>query len=261
MKYFLVKSPYRNDSEKLLQQAVCSILDEYAACVEAAENAEVIVPIGGDGTMLHSIRQFYHLNKPFIGINGGTRGFLMNRLLDDEDIAHVLENDVNFLDLWLLEGEIFSDDGSSKVYGFNDIWVERSGGQTLRMFLTIDKRPTSEMITGDGMLFSTPQGSTGYNLALRGKLILPEVPVLQVTPIAAVINKNPLGSIILSDNSEIHVSFDKLSQRPGRIFVDGMLQDIQNFNAIRIRKSDRKVTLGFRQQEDFISKMASWQIG
>lgn len=258
MNFFIVTAPLEMDPSLHIS---CDTLEGDDRCVGDVNEADVIVPVGGDGTMLHTIWKYRDLQKPFVGINAGTRGFLLNTLHAGEDISDLVSDPLDYIDLWLIEGEIVNSNGVTHVFGFNDIWIERSGGQTLRMYLTIDDRRRSEMIVGDGMLFSTPQGSTGYNLALRGKPILPEVPVLQVTPIAAVMNKKPMGSILLSDKSKITLTFDQMEKRPGRIFVDGQLQEIESLQALHIRKSEKKVTLGFRKHKDFVSKMAAWQIG
>lgn len=238
----------------------CPTLQGEHRCVDDVADADIIVPVGGDGTMLHTIWKYGELKKPFVGINAGTRGFLLNTLNADENMSDLVSEPLNYIDLWLIEGKGVSESGDFQVFGFNDIWVERFGGQTLRMYLNIDNRPRTDMIVGDGMLFSTPQGSTGYNLALRGKPILPEVPVLQVTPIAAVMNKNPMRSIILSDNSKISLSFDQIDKRPSRVFVDGKLQEISGLSELHVRKSNKKVTLGFRKDKDIVSKMSAWQI-
>lgn len=260
MKYFLIESPYRNEKQALSQKLVCNELIRSVTCVDSPKQADVIVPVGGDGTMLHAIRAHYELNKPFVGINAGTRGFLMNNLSDGETVVNLLEEEIRYQTLWMIEARIETESGTETIYGFNDIWVERTEGQTLRMFLQIDDKPPSAMIVGDGMLFCTPQGSTGYNLALRGKVILPGVPVLQVTPMAAVLNKSPLGSIILSENSRITLTFDKLSTRPGRIMMDGIVCGIKDFKKLIISKSALTIELGFKKDADFISKMGAWQI-
>jgi len=261
MKYFVIESPYLNKEQESVQGTISHRIKSAVTCVPNIADADVIVPIGGDGTMLHAIREYRHLGKPFVGINAGTRGFLMNNIGDEQQFANMLSQQIHYQNLWLLEAHAVTDAGIVVLHGFNDIWIERQSGQTLRMYLQIDKKPVSQMIIGDGMLFSTPQGSTGYNMALRGKVILPGVPVMQVTPIAAMIDKKPLGSIILAESSEIALNLEQTKSRPGRLYVDGAQTNIANPTHLTIRKSSEHATLGFSFNENFLDRMASWRIG
>jgi len=259
MKCFIVEPNSNIDVLTPEQQASHTWVKEQLHCIGSIDEAEVIMPIGGDGAMLSAIKQYRVYDKPFIGINAGTRGFLMNNLKDQKSID-LLENlDVEYISLWLLEAEVDTGEGLEYIYGFNDIWAERATGQTLRMRLSFDGKDKTSYIVGDGMLFSTPQGSTGYNLALRGKVIIPGVPVLQVTPIACIVKKAPLGSLILSDESEVTVNFEQLSKRPARIFFDGMPFHKDNVRSLVVRRSTKTVTLGFVKHANFLSKMTSWQ--
>lgn len=221
-------------------------------------DADVILVVGGDGTMLHAIAVYQHLNIPFLGIHAGTRGYLMNNFESAQQFIQCRE-DVEFEQLWLLEADVVGEDKREVVYGFNDIWVSRSSGQTLRMQVTIDSIEQTTMIVGDGILFCTPQGSTGYNLALRGKAISPGVPVLQMTPISCMVNKSPLGSVILSDTSVVNVEFQQTDKRPGNLFYDGRQLDLGPIKKISVKKSDRSVRIGFIEQYSFKNKVPSWQ--
>jgi len=260
MKYYLVESPTASKRIANAQKLASELIQEEIQCVDDIKNADVVVPIGGDGAMLYSIKNYRDYGKPFIGINAGTRGFLMNTLDESENVVTLLKEEIEYQSLWLVEaGVTFVNDNVERHYGFNDIWVERASGQTLRMHLHIDENPQSTMIVGDGMLFSTPQGSTGYNLALRGKIITPGVPVLQVTPMACVVNKAPLGSIILSDRSEIKIDFEQIDKRPARLFVDGIVFESDPIKSIYAKRSSHTVTLGFSKQAGFLTKVTSWQ--
>ena len=259
MKCFIVE-PYSSVNDLTPeQQASHAWVKEQLHCISNIEAADVIMPIGGDGAMLSAIKQYRVYDKPFIGINAGTRGFLMNDLKDQKSIDLLQKLDVEYQSLWLLEAEVNTGEGIESIYGFNDVWAERATGQTLRMRLSFDGKDKTSYIVGDGMLFSTPQGSTGYNLALRGKVIIPGVPVLQVTPIACIVNKAPLGSLILSDESEVKVDFEQIAKRPARIFFDGMPFHKENVKSIVVRRSTKTVTLGFVKHANFLSKMTSWQ--
>lgn len=226
--------------------------------VDTADEADAILIIGGDGSMLHAIAKYQALNKPFIGIHGGTRGYLMNNLDNPEQFINCV-NDIEFETLWMLEGNVTTEKSKTTVYAFNDIWINRATPQTLRMEVSLDGVLQPAMIVGDGMLFCTPQGSTGYNMALRGKVISPGVPVLQMTPLCCVVNKTPLGSVILADTSEISVDFLQTDKRPGYLFFDGIQYDSEVVKNITVRKSDRNVTIGFVERYSFRHKIPAWR--
>ena len=222
------------------------------------QDADYIVVIGGDGALLHSIHRYSDLGKPFLGLNAGYRGFLMNDIRSPGNIPSLFD-DIHREQLWLLEADVDTDSGVQRVFGFNDIWVERETGQTLKMRVTVDGVPQPAIIFGDGMLFSTPQGSTGYNRALRGKVILPGVPVIQMTPMSCVVNKVPLGSLLLSETTELTIEFDEQKKRPCRLFHDGIHFARGRVERFTARKSDRTVDLMFTDSHTFRSRVISWQ--
>lgn len=215
------------------------------------ELADIVIVYGGDGTMLRAIREYRHQNNHFVGVHGGTVGFLMNETADQ-----VVQTDAFYFDeLWMVEGEIVTEEGVQTVYGFNDIWIERSTERVLKIRLFIDGREVPQLILADGVVVSTPQGSTGYNRAARGKVILPGVPVLQLTPIAAMVNKTPLGSLILSEDTEIVLQLEEQEKRPARIMADNRMYDLHLWKELRIRKSNERVNLGFTRPNVFLERI------
>jgi NAD+ kinase len=236
--------------------------DRFEQAVETVDDpgqADALAVFGGDGAMLRAIQDYMHCATDFIGINAGTRGYLMNNTPDPGGFAARLD-EVRFRELWLLEGTARTAHEEVRVHGFNDIWVERCSAQTLRMRLTVENKPQPPMLVGDGVLFSTPQGSTGYNLALRGKPICPSVPVIQVTPMSCVIDKAPIESLILSDRAVVTVDFEQISKRPGRLFYDGIHRVREPVESLTVRRGDRSLRLGFVEEYSCINKVLPWQL-
>lgn len=219
--------------------------------IDSPEAADLVLVYGGDGTMLRAISKYRHQNNHFVGIHGGTVGFLMN-----DSAAQVVEAETLYFDeLWLVEGTIVTEQGEQTIYGFNDVWIERSTERVLKIRMAIDGREVPHLILADGILAATPQGSTGYCHAARGKVIMPGVPVLQITPIAAMVNKVPLGSIILSENSEVVIRLEEMDRRPARIMADNQMFEVADWRELRLRKSDQKVKLGFARQNVFMDRV------
>ncbi|MBT5228844.1 MAG: NAD(+)/NADH kinase [Methylococcales bacterium] len=233
--------------------------NEFFESVDTPEDAEAIVVFGGDGSMLSAIKAYMAVDKPFIGVNAGTRGHLMNDVPSHEQL-YQRWGEVVFEDLWLIQANVTTTTSQLEIFGFNDIWVERLTGQILRMELTFDNEKQPPLMVGDGVLFSTPQGSTGYNLALRGKAISPGVQVLQVAPMSCVIDKTPVGSLILPDDVEVKVDFLQIEKRPGVVCYDGVKASDDAVKSITVKKSNQTVRLGFIPEYAFIRKVLSWQL-
>lgn len=251
MAYFIIDTSANQSYLPMYHQAV--------DWTEDPNSAAAFLVFGGDGAMLDAINRFHYLQKPFIGVNTGTRGYLMNNTTDPSDFRHYLV-DVKLHRLWMLEAEVSSANETFTAYAFNDFWIERRGNQTLRMQITLDDILQPSVLIGDGILFCTPQGSTGYNLALRGKAVAPDVQVLQVTPISCVVEKSALGSIILSDRSIIEVTFMQIEKRPAQFICDGMDRGSEPVQHIRVRKSNATVQLGMVEEYSFPYKVLSWQL-
>jgi len=249
VKYFLIN----NTSRKTYNEVYAAHLN----LVEKAEDADAILVIGGDGSLLHAIAKYQELDKPFIGVHGGTRGYLMNNVETPEQFINCIDH-VEYENLWMLEAVVTTTKSTTKVHAFNDIWVDRSSPQTLRMEISIDGVIQPAMIMGDGILFCTPQGSTGYNMALRGKIISPGVPVLQMTPISCVVNKTPLGSVILADTCVVSVDFLQTDKRPGYLYFDGIQYDSEVIKNLTVRKSERNIRIGLIEQYSVRNKVTAW---
>lgn len=224
------------------------------------QQADYIVVIGGDGAMLHSIHQYRHYQKPFIGLHAGTRGFLMNDFTSGEYPLPNSFAQIHLQTLWLLSAELTTSTQTSTLYAFNDIWVERCKGQVLKMYVEVDGIRQPHMIVGDGLLFATPQGSTGYNCALRGKVICPSIPALQMTPMACVVNKTPLSSVLLPANSTIVITLEETEKRPARFFYDGIeYTGTGTIQHLKVQRSRHTVQLGFFTESIFSNKVFAWQ--
>lgn len=234
-----------------IQEAVA----ETFQLVETPKEADFVLVYGGDGTMLRAIREYRHENNRFVGIHGGTVGFLMNESAD----AVLGAEKLYFNELWMIQGTIVTDAGEQTVFGFNDIWIERRTERVLKIRMSIDGRDVPQVVLADGIVASTPQGSTGYSRAARGKIIMPGVPVMQLTPIAAMVDKTPLGSLILSENSEVVLKLEEQGKRPARIMADNLMYDLPSWIELRLKKSDQWVKLGFARENVFLERIFSAQ--
>lgn len=147
------------------------------------EQSEVLVALGGDGFMLHTIHKYLHLGKPIFGMNCGTVGFLMNdyqvdALPDRVEVAQEIR-------LLPLAMKTMMEDGRvEKGLAFNEVSVTRHSGQSANMRIVIDGVERLSKFVGDGLIVSTAAGSTAYNLSARGPIIPLGSNLLALTPVS-----------------------------------------------------------------------------
>lgn len=149
----------------------------------APEQSDIIVALGGDGMMLHTIHNYLQLGKPIFGMNCGTVGFLMNDFHTD-DLARRIES-AKEIQLIPLAMESKMEDGRmEKGLAFNEVSVTRHSGQSANMRITIDGVERLAKFVGDGLIVSTAAGSTAYNLSAYGPIIPLGSNLLALTPVS-----------------------------------------------------------------------------
>jgi NAD kinase len=218
------------------------------------EDPELIVVVGGDGTMLRAIRQHWRRRLPFFGINTGHLGFLLN----DSPQADAHEQDLVFYHLPLLLVEVELIDGRrTGALAFNDAWVERATGQTAWLKLKINDVERIEKLVADGVLIATAAGSTSYARAMGA------TPLPLYTPALLLVGSNVLHPphwrpAVLPPDSRIEVRTHDPDKRPLKAFIDGILQG--NVQAIHARVSNiAAVELAFLPDHDPSLKLAKLQ--
>jgi len=221
-----------------------AIAEKYARFESSTPN--LVLVLGGDGTMLRAIREHWQLRVPFIGLNTGHLGFLMNEHLPEE----LVDLELVSYNLPMLRVEATRPDGET-TWGlaFSDVWLERAEGQAAWLRVDIDGETRVAKVVGDGMLVSTAAGSSAYARAMGA------VPVPIDTPTLTLAGSNIFQPrfwkpMILSDESLITLSsLDYSGKRPLRCYIDGlplgMMQDIE------VRRSlSASVELAFTKQFD-----------
>lgn len=166
------------------------------------ENTECIMVLGGDGTLIRSATKVMNYQIPLIGINIGTLGYLCELEANDvlEAIDHLMANE------YFIEERIMIEGGKNPreiTYGLNDIVIHRAGDLSV---LRINVYVNGEFLAtydADGVIVSTPTGSTGYNLSAGGPIVNPKAQMLVMTPI----NSHSLNarSIVFSSNDLIEI--------------------------------------------------------
>jgi len=200
---------------------------------------DLLFCMGGDGTLLAAVHDNYEKKIPFIGVNLGSIGFMTEIQPEDfsEALDKILSEGFTIGNRIQLDVSVFDKNGRQKSTGvcMNDVVIAR--GQLLRIFslgLFIDG-DYAECISGDGVIISTPIGSTAYSLAAGGPIIKPELDMFIVTPICPHTLHN--RSYVVSQNSTVEIRLSTFSEPP-MLSLDGRNGvSLEPYDRIIVKKS------------------------
>ena len=227
--------------------------DVFTGHEELDEGYNMFISIGGDGTMLRAATLVRNKNIPIIGINAGRLGFLAT--IQQENIETLLplifENNYKLSPRTLLTIDYEGKDPEvdDLDYALNEVTVSRKDTTSM---ITIETRLNGEYLNSywaDGLIISTPTGSTGYSLSCGGPVLMPDVNSLVITPIAPHnLNARPL---VIPDDTEIEL---RVSSREEQhlISLDSRIVSVNVETVLRIKKGGFKINLVEFPQEKFL---------
>ena len=193
--------------------------------------SNIIIVIGGDGFMLHTLKKLYKLNKPFYGINSGNYGFLMNKFSSKNLIQNLSNSKV--IKIHPLEMSVKTRTNNiKKSIAINEVSVLRQSRQTASVKILNGKKNIIKNLISDGVLVSTPAGSTAYNLSVHGPILNLNSKKISVAPISAFRPRRWKGKI-LSDKSQVVIQNLNPNKRPISAVADNI--EVRNAKKIRIK--------------------------
>ena len=207
------------------QSACRRLIHQYGQ--HKAEEATVIVALGGDGFMLESMHRFMESRLPIYGMNKGTVGFLLNNY-GEENLYERLEDAKNTRLHPLRMVAIDKHGKEIEALAINEVSLLRETRQTAKIGISIDGSVKVEELTCDGILVATPAGSTAYNLSAHGPILPVNAGVLALTPISAFRPRRWRGAIL---PREAHIEFDIKDsiKRPVSAVADAVeVRDVKN---------------------------------
>ena len=214
------------------------------------QKSDFLISIGGDGTLLGVVRKSFKYNLPVLGINLGTLGFLTDLKLEDlpSFIEDLLINDYKIEPRMMIEAQI----GDKKFIAFNDIVISRKNlSSMLEIKAKIDKKEFNTYY-GDGLIVSTPSGSTAYNLSVGGPIVYPLTNAFIITPVAAhSLTQRP---IVVPADFEIEF---KTPSDEATVIVDGQdLYDLKQNEIVNIKISKKSAKMLYRTKRDFFEVLS-----
>jgi len=222
------------------------VIESNLEAVKPDEDVDVFVVLGGDGTMIHSVTKLGHFNIPFYGLNYGHVGFMMNAVQPElyENMKQLAEGRIIMWKFPLLEIQATDHDNQVHFgYGLNDVYLQRMTAQTCKINISINQQPLAfNPILCDGIIVSTPLGSTAYSYNATGSIVAIDCPCLTLTPLAA--NRTcPIKSLNLPLDTVIQIEALEPIKRRILVVSDGENQG--NIRFAEIKVSDRSVCLCF----------------
>ncbi|MCC6598523.1 MAG: NAD kinase [Alphaproteobacteria bacterium] len=201
------------------------------------EEADVIIVIGGDGTMLRALHAFADYQAPLFGLNLGTLGFLLNRHHKD-GLEERIEKSKRFTIHPLKMTAIDSEGKTHKELAFNEVSLLRETHNSAKIRVSVNDAVRIDELVCDGVMLSTPVGSTAYNSSAGGPILPLDANILTMTPISAFRPRRWPGALI-RNNCKIGFDILKGVERPVSATADS--KEVRDVRSVIIKES-RKIS-------------------
>ena len=201
------------------------------------KKSSIIIVLGGDGFMLQALKKLYKFKKPFYGINSGNYGFLMNKFSNINFLKNLKTlNNIKIHPLQMIVKN--KNNLIKKSIAINEISILRQSKQASSISISSNQKNIIKNLISDGVLISTPAGSTAYNLSAHGPILNLDSNKLTVTPISPFRPRRWRGKII-SDKSKIIIKNLDINKRPISAVADNF--EVRNAKLIKIQVN-KKIT-------------------
>jgi len=205
--------------------------------ITTLKKSNIIIVLGGDGFMLQTLKKLYKSNKPFYGINSGNYGFLMNKFSNINFLKNL--KTLNNIKIHPLQMTVKNRNNQiKKSIAINEVSILRQSKQASSISITSNKRNIIKNLISDGVLVSTPAGSTAYNLSAHGPILNLDSNKLTITPISPFRPRRWRGTIV-SDKSKIIIKNLDSNKRPINAVADNF--EVRNAKNIIIQ-ANKKIT-------------------
>ena len=212
------------------------------------EDIECVLVLGGDGTLLQAARELLQRHIPLLGINLGTLGFLTSAEKSElpKCLDSVLDDSCSIDERMMLEGVAYH--GSEKIQmniALNDVIIARAGFSRLVELKIYVNGELLSIYNADGIIVSTPTGSTGYSLSAGGPIIFPQTDVIMITPICP--HSLQARSLVVSGEDRIMIEIGrrrKTQKEEAMVTFDGRsAQELETGDRIEIYKAQETTQL------------------
>ena len=215
----------KNNRSKTIKKFV-----EKQNSISTLKKANFIIVIGGDGFMLQTLKKFYKYKKPFYGINSGDYGFLMNKFSKKQNIKNIKKS--KSISINPLQMKVFNNVGiTKKAIAINEVSILRQSRQAASISINTGSKQLIKKLIADGVLVSTPAGSTAYNLSVHGPILNLNSKKLSISPISPFRPRRWKGKVI-SEKTKIIIKNLNPKKRPVSAVADNV--EVRNAKLIYI---------------------------
>ena len=213
------------------------------------QDGDCMIVLGGDGTVLQAARETKGMRIPIIGVNLGTLGYMTEIEPShlEESLERLLAGDYVQESRMMLDGKVcFSDGASGEGWALNDIVISRSGSLRIVRFNIFVNGQFLNGYSADGMIVTTPTGSTGYSLSAGGPLVEPGARLIMLTPICA--HSLSQRSIVLSPEDVVEIEIT----RQGEGGIQAVEASFDGSQVIPLQTGDKLRIVRSRETTEFI---------
>ena len=196
--------------------------------------SDLVIVIGGDGFMLQTLKKNKNTKKSFYGINSGNYGFLMNKFSEKNLIKYISKSkSINISPL-----EMIANTGGKIVKGLaiNEVSILRQSRQAANLSIKNNSKNVIKKLVSDGVLVSTPAGSTAYNLSVHGPILNLNSKKISIAPISAFRPRRWVGKIV-SDKSKVIITNLDPKKRPVSAVADNF--EVRNIKKVTVRVQNK----------------------
>jgi len=198
--------------------------------ITTLKKANYLIVIGGDGFMLQTLKKFYKYKKPFYGLNSGDYGFLMNKFSKKNNLINF--KNLKKISINPLQMKVTNNIGKiKKSIAINEVSILRQSRQAASLSISTGSKLLIKKLTSDGVLVSTPAGSTAYNLSVHGPILNLNSKKLSISPISPFRPRRWRGKII-GEKSKITIKNLNPKKRPISAVADNV--EVRNAKLINV---------------------------
>ena len=194
----------------------------------------IVIVIGGDGFMLQTLKKNKSARKYFYGINSGNYGFLMNKFSSKLLIKNISKS--NIINISPLEMTVTNSSKIKKSLAINEVSILRQSRQAANLSIKINSKYIIKKLVSDGVLVSTPAGSTAYNLSVYGPILSLNSKKISIAPISAFRPRRWTGKIV-SEKSKVVISNLNSEKRPVSAVADNI--EFRNVKKIIVKVQNK----------------------
>ena len=201
---------------------------------EKINRSNVVIVIGGDGFMLQTLKKNKKLKKSFYGVNSGNYGFLMNKFSNKLFVKNLIK--AKTVNIFPLEMLVFTKNNNKKSIAINEVSILRQSKQAANLSIKNNSKNIIKKLVSDGVLVSTPAGSTAYNLSVYGPILSLNSKKISIAPISAFRPRRWTGKIV-SDKSKVVITNLNPKKRPVSAVADNV--EVRNAKKIIIKVQNK----------------------